>query len=88
MSRSKKIIPFIFLLLVCLGGGAWFFLEQTEENSLVLYGNVDQRQVELAFKDTERVAEIFVQEGVTVQPGQVLARIETKHLEHIHFFSA
>jgi HlyD family secretion protein len=37
--------------------------------------------VELAFIDSERVAEVLVQEGNEVSPGQVLARLETRRLE-------
>lgn len=47
----------------------------------MLYGNVDQRQVELAFIDLERIAEVLVEEGIQVKPGQVLARLETRRLQ-------
>jgi HlyD family secretion protein len=48
---------------------------------LTLYGNVDQRQVELAFIDSERIAEVLVEEGAEVGRGEVLARLETRRLE-------
>jgi HlyD family secretion protein len=50
------------------------------ENRLVLYGNVDLRQVDLAFNDSERIAEVLVQEGAKVTRGQVLARLDTGRL--------
>lgn len=59
---------------------AWRFLAGNGAGDLVLYGNVDQRQVELAFIDAERVAEVLVEEGAVVEPGQVLARLETRRL--------
>jgi HlyD family secretion protein len=50
------------------------------QNRLVLYGNVDLRQVELAFNNSERIAEVLVQEGAKVKRGQVLARLDTSRL--------
>ena len=78
MNKPKKIL--ILVLLAALGMGAWLFFSAPAEGGLVLYGNVDQRQVELAFIDTERLEEVLVQEGMEVQPGQVLARLETRRL--------
>lgn len=73
-------------LIVVLAGAAaglaagLAYLLQSPPDKLVLYGNVDQRQVELAFIDSERVAEVLVEEGEVVEPGQVLARLETRRL--------
>jgi len=47
------------------------------QDRLALYGNVDLRQIELAFNNSERIAEVLVQEGDRVTRGQVLARLET-----------
>lgn len=78
MSKPKRII--ILLLLAGLGLGAWLLFSASGPGGLVLYGNVDQRQVELAFIDSERVEDVLVQEGMEVEPGQVLARLETRRL--------
>jgi HlyD family secretion protein len=48
---------------------------------LLLYGNVDLRQVSLAFNGSERIAEVLVQEGDRVHKGDVLARLDTRRLE-------
>lgn len=48
---------------------------------LVLYGNVDLRQVDLAFNNSERLSEVLVQEGDKVTRGQVLARLDTSRLK-------
>ena len=48
---------------------------------LLLYGNVDLRQVQLAFNNSERIAAVLVQEGDRVRRGQVLARLDTSRLE-------
>jgi HlyD family secretion protein len=54
---------------------------RTDPNRLLLYGNVDLRQVELAFNNSERIAEVLVQEGDRVASGQVLARLDTSRLK-------
>jgi HlyD family secretion protein len=50
------------------------------QNRLVLYGNVDLRQVNLSFNDSERIVEVLVQEGAKVTRGQILARLDTSRL--------
>ncbi|MBO6171092.1 MAG: HlyD family efflux transporter periplasmic adaptor subunit [Desulfovibrio sp.] len=77
----KTLRWFVLLLFAALAVfGVWRLLSSPGADTLVLYGNVDQRQVELAFMDAERVAEVLVEEGATVEPGQVLARLETRRL--------
>jgi HlyD family secretion protein len=49
-------------------------------SEMVLHGNVDIREVELAFNGSGRIAELRVQEGEAVQKGQVLARLDTTRL--------
>ena len=72
------------LLIVVLGGAAGYYwwqssAQQSEvRHQLVLYGNVDYRQAYLAMNATERVAELLVDEGDLVRPGQLLARLETE----------
>lgn len=79
MSKAKRIG--IFVVVLCAAAvGVWRFAASGGTARLVLYGNVDQRQVELAFIDAERVAEVLVEEGAVVEPGQVLARLETRRL--------
>lgn len=79
----RKIL--VLLLLAALGYGGYRYYQaqhppQTDTGVLTLYGNVDIREVELAFKDTERISAVFVQEGDQVLKGQVLAEQETDRL--------
>ncbi len=43
---------------------------------LVLYGNVDIREVQLAFQDSGRISRLQVDEGAVVHAGQVLAELD------------
>ena len=81
---SKK--PLIALpLLIAVGAAFYWWTRANEapgpESALTLYGNVDIREVKLAFGTTEHVAELLVQEGDRVEAGQVLGRLHTGKLE-------
>lgn len=79
MTKARIIIVSVLLFGVA-ALGAWFYFTPPVQQGLTLYGNIDQRQVELAFIDSERIAEMLVQEGMRVELGQVLARQETRRL--------
>ncbi len=76
----------IVVLLAAIGGGAaWWYRdkEQARPTALVLHGNVDIRQVELAFNANGRIAQILVHEGDRVTKGQLLAVLDTTRLESL-----
>lgn len=75
----KKIIATL-LLLLGISLGIYFYFSKPALDEIVLYGNVDQRQIELSFMDAGRVTEILVEEGEEVVDGQLLARLETRRL--------
>ena len=79
MRIKTRILLGIAILLLALI--IWLQRTSQPNSKLILYGNVDQRQVELAFLDTERIEAIFVEEGSKVVPGQVLARLATRRLQ-------
>ena len=60
-------------LFACSKGGAG-------DGALTLYGNVDIRQIALAFEGSGRVLEMAVDEGARVQAGQTLAVLDTQTL--------
>lgn len=79
---SKKLIPLAVIALLALALlGYWVFGRDADTAQLVLQGNVDLRQIELPFNDSERIAEVLVEEGSTVKAGQVLARLDTGRLQ-------
>lgn len=61
--------------------GWWFTREHVEpDSSLTLYGNVDIREINLAFNGNERIATMRAVEGERVEAGQLLAELETQSL--------
>jgi HlyD family secretion protein len=82
--QHKTIIAIGILILVAIAAGFGLGLLRgsgKDQSRLVLYGNVDLRQVDLAFNNSERIAEVLVQEGAKVTRGQVLARLDTSRLK-------
>jgi HlyD family secretion protein len=80
MKRVLLIVA--FLLLASAAGATWWLVGRNHlPRELVLYGNVDLREVELAFNNSERIAAVLVQEGDRVKSGQVLARLDVRRLE-------
>jgi len=80
--RRLLVIP-IVLALAGAGVYLWQRSQASTEDAtrLTLYGNVDLREVDLAFDAAEHVAEILVNEGDAVTAGQALARLRTEKLE-------
>ncbi len=78
----KKPIVMTALLaavaVVCWYG--WQHWRPQGRDAGVFYGNIDVRQVSLAFEGSGRVAQVGVEEGDRVQPGQVLAVLDTRTL--------
>jgi HlyD family secretion protein len=79
----RRAIILVGLLVIVGGGGLWWWLghRKSETNELVLYGNVDLRQVQLAFNNSERIAAVMVQEGDHVKRGQLVAKLDVSRLE-------
>jgi HlyD family secretion protein len=79
-----KRFAVILFLLAAVGAGAyatwWYRFRKVPTNELVLYGNVDLRQVELPFNDSERISTVLVQEGDHVKRGQLVAELDTGRL--------
>ncbi|HEY4372259.1 MAG TPA: HlyD family efflux transporter periplasmic adaptor subunit [Burkholderiales bacterium] len=75
----KKLLVILLVVLVAAGVGIWYYTRPADDaRQLTLYGNVDIRQVSLAFEGSDRIAEMRVQEGDKVKTGQVLAVLDTR----------
>lgn len=78
---KKPLIALALLIVLALGAWAWVHQRtKGHTDTLVLYGNVDIRQVALAFDGSGRVAEMKADEGDIVKAGQVLATLDTQTL--------
>jgi HlyD family secretion protein len=75
------VLAVVAVLAIGFGLGRSWGNSKKDQTRLVLYGNVDLRQVELAFNNSERIAEVLVQEGDKVTRGQTLARLDTSRLK-------
>lgn len=81
MDKKKLIAAAVVAIAVVVGGVLWWqHRQQAPSDTLVLHGNVDIRQVSLAFDGNGRVAELRAQEGDRVRAGAVLAVLDTRTL--------
>ncbi len=85
MTVKKPLLIIVLLLAVAAGGTAW--LRHSYENgaatdSLVLHGNVDIREVELAFNGSERIATMRAREGQHVAAHETLATLDSQRLQY------
>ena len=82
--KQKGILAVILILLVGIGIYAYeqheAAVKKAAAQTLTLSGNVDVREVTLSFRESDRIKEILVEEGDTVEEGQVLARLDTDEL--------
>ena len=82
----KKTVVRLVILLVLVGAVVagiytWRTAHQkASRNDLVLYGNVDIRQVQLAFDGNQRIDFLGVKEGDYVKKGQLVATMDTSLL--------
>jgi HlyD family secretion protein len=72
----------IVVILVVLAGGAWWWFGQagSANGQLVLHGNVEMREVSVAFTDAGRVTSVLVEEGARVKKGDLIATLDTNRL--------
>jgi len=82
--KPKILIP--FLLIVVLGAAGGLYWQRTHDGeplatALTLYGNVDIRQVQLAFNGSDRIDRMLVREGEIVRKGQLLATLDATRLQ-------
>ena len=81
---NKKVIAIVLVVIAVVIVGFWTWKynnKNQKDNVLTLYGNVDIRQVSLAFEQAGRIEKLLVQEGDKVQAGQVLAILNTNALQ-------
>lgn len=77
--NKKKLVGLVTVAIMAIGAGYYHFSKENDE--LILYGNVDIRQVSLAFNSSERIEKMLVEEGDKVKKNDLLATLESKPLE-------
>jgi HlyD family secretion protein len=81
---SKKVI-LVMAALVVVGGGviAWIVFSKPAlpPGFAASNGRLEAKQVDIATKYQGRIAEVLVDEGDTVESGQIVARMDTQPLE-------
>lgn len=80
---NKKIIAgAVVVALIIVALAFWLMGRHDGDKSLLkLHGNVDIRQVSLAFEDSGRISTLTVDEGDRVRAGQVIATLDTRALK-------
>lgn len=84
MKKSKiRLAVLLFLLISALGAGIYVYYDRNEKPTdiLLLYGNIDIRQIQLAFHDTGRIQRLLFEEGERVEQGQLVAELDPARFE-------
>jgi HlyD family secretion protein len=75
--RIRLALVALAVLLVTAGAAYWWRNGAGARADVIeLYGNVDIREVALAFRQGGRLAQVLVQEGAEVSPGERLAELD------------
>lgn len=79
-SHQRRKIPLILLvlgiLLILVISLYFIFRENPNSKELVLFGNVDVRQVNIGFRVPGKVAQLFFEEGDVVPKGSLMAVLD------------
>lgn len=76
MRRLKLILFLILVSALVIGVWRWSQTHQAPSDVLVLYGNVDVREVDLAFRVQGRIATMPFQEGDLVPMGALVSTLD------------
>lgn len=74
--RRILIISGSAVVLIAIGLLVFFHFHNRNNNEIVLYGNVDVRQVDLGFRVDGRVSKLCFEEGDLVRKGELMALLD------------
>lgn len=76
INRSTVFIFTVVTIIII--AGLWWLFQKPDNNDgqLRLYGNVDIREVQMAFRQPGRIAQMHFDEGDSVMPGMTLATLD------------
>lgn len=75
---KKLLIGALLLLSISAAGWQWWKHSHPANGPLLLYGNVDIREVQLAFRQPGRVSTMLLDEGDSVVAGELMAQLEDR----------
>lgn len=83
---NKKKLRILIVIILSVGVAGTFYWrhthnDQAQSDVLTLYGNVDIREVRVAFNGSEHIDKMLVDEGDKVTAGQLLASLHTERLQ-------
>ena len=79
---KKRIIIIVFLvLLIGIGGLVYFGQRESREKELFYSGTIEATESDISFQVSGRVNRVFVDEGKSVNEGEVLAEIDKSEFE-------
>ncbi|MFX4262649.1 HlyD family secretion protein [Pelotomaculum propionicicum] len=85
--KTKKVLTSsLFVIIIALAALVFFSLHENraetirEQESLTATGTVEAKKVTASFKVPGRIENMLVDEGSRVEPGQELARLDTREL--------
>ena len=84
--QVKKRVPALVLGVLAVAACGLFagLGMYRDAGRLTLYGNVDIRQLDVAFRVGGRISKVLVEEGEEVRAGQVLAELDDEPLRQAH----
>lgn len=78
ISVKLRVIIVAAIAAGAAAGYWWSHRDHGEDGPLRLYGNVDIREVELAFRQPGRLVKTAFEEGAAVKPGDVMAELDAQ----------
>jgi HlyD family secretion protein len=79
--RIAILAGIVALAVAAIATRGFGLLGASEDKPLTLYGNVDIREVDMAFRVPGRIDQIAVEEGEKVERGALLATLDTATIE-------
>ncbi len=81
MNARRRLVA-VVVLAAAAGGGIWWLTHRLHPSmgadTLLLYGNVDIREIQPAFNDSDVINRMLVSEGAVVKKGDLIATIDDR----------
>ena len=79
--RISILAGVVALVIAAIATGGFGLFGAADDDPLMLYGNVDIREVDMAFRVPGRIDQVAVEEGEKVERGALLATLDTASVE-------